>query len=83
MYTCMATKTISIDLAAYEALARARLTPDESFSRVIKRARWAEGKKTGAALMAAMLKHEPMSEDILNRLDNAQKTDRPPRNKWK
>lgn len=34
----VATKTISIDLEAYERLCRARCAPDESFSRVIKRA---------------------------------------------
>ena len=34
---CMATKTISIELDAYEMLVRERRDPKESFSRVIRR----------------------------------------------
>jgi hypothetical protein len=34
---CMATKTISIELDAYELLVRERKDPKESFSRVIRR----------------------------------------------
>jgi predicted CopG family antitoxin len=36
----MPTKTISIDLKAYERLCAARRSPNESFSHVIKRAHW-------------------------------------------
>jgi len=34
---CMATKTISIEIDAYELLVRERKDPKESFSRVIRR----------------------------------------------
>ena len=50
----MPTKTISVDLEAYERLRRARLTPDESFSRVIKRARWRDEHNTSAGLLSAL-----------------------------
>lgn len=39
---CMATKTISLELDAYEKLKRAKSTPRESVSMVIRRARWEE-----------------------------------------
>ena len=39
---CMATKTISLKLDAYEKLRAARRQPTESFSQVILRARWPE-----------------------------------------
>ena len=52
--TYMATKTISIDLQAYERLRNARLTPDESFSKVIKRAVWPPAPRTAAAMLAAL-----------------------------
>ena len=37
---CMATKTISLELDAYEKLRRAKRTPGESFSNVVRRAQW-------------------------------------------
>jgi len=39
---CMATKTISLSLDAYERLRAARQHPRESFSSVLRRARWDE-----------------------------------------
>ncbi|NIP92834.1 MAG: hypothetical protein GWO24_04960, partial [Akkermansiaceae bacterium] len=55
----MATKTISIDLEAYERLRRARRTRTESFSNVIKRAVWPTPPHTAEALLAAMA-HVPV-----------------------
>jgi hypothetical protein len=74
----MTTKTISIDLEAYERLRRARLAPDESFSRVIKRARWRNEPKTAAGLLRA-LQDAPLPDPaVLDSLDEAQRTDFPP-----
>jgi hypothetical protein len=78
----MATKTISIDLEAYERLRRARQTPDESFSRVIKRAHWCDEARTAAGLLSAF-EEAPLPEpDALARLDEAQHADVPPEDLW-
>jgi hypothetical protein len=47
----MATKTISLELDAYEKLRRARRDPRESFSSVVRRACWEEAPLTAAALL--------------------------------
>lgn len=61
----MATKTISIDLEAYDRLTRARLG-NESFSRVIKRAiRPAIDVKA----YLSDLDHHPLGEDALAAID--------------
>ncbi len=78
----MATKTISIDLAAYERLRRARLRPDESFSQVIKRGRWDESRSTGAALLQAWETAPPLSRAVLERLERAQCGDKAPDDSW-
>lgn len=78
----MATKTISIDLDAYERLRRARQAPDESFSRVIKRARWPDEVRTAAGLLAALEETPPADPDALARLDEAQHADAPPEDPW-
>jgi predicted CopG family antitoxin len=83
MYTqAMATKTISIDVEAYERLRGARLAPNESFSRVIKRAHWRNEEKTAAALLSAMETAPKVDLDILDRLDEAQRNDAPPEDPW-
>lgn len=78
----MATKTISIDIEAYEKLRRARKTPDESFSKVIKRAEWPTPARTTGALLAAFGTTPPLDADTLERLDAAQAADRPPEDPW-
>jgi predicted CopG family antitoxin len=78
----MATRTISVDVEAYDKLVQARSTPTESFSRVIKRAEWKPHKKNGAALLAAIYNNPPMSEETLDYLEKAKQSDRPPEDKW-
>ena len=48
----MATKTISLELDAYERLRRARRSPRESFSSVVRRARWDGAGATGPEVLA-------------------------------
>lgn len=78
----MATKTISIDLEAYERLRRARRTRTESFSNVIKRAVWPTPPHTAEALLAAMAHVPVMGVEVIARLDEAQAADRPPEDAW-
>ena len=78
MTLCMPSKTISLDLDAYERLRRARQRPDESFSRVIKRASWASPAATGAALLERLEGSSPLSDETLDRLEKAQLEDLPP-----
>lgn len=79
----MATKTISIDLEAYERLRAARRTPDESFSRVIKRAHWRNEVPTAAALLDTLDGLPAVGGDVLRRLDEAQHADTPPPDRWR
>jgi hypothetical protein len=78
----MATKTISVDLDAYERLRRARTCPEESFSRVIKRAIWAPPPSTGAALLELLERTPPLPESVMERLEKAQIEDIPPTDPW-
>lgn len=83
MYTCiMATKTISIDLEAYARLRAARRAPNESFSQVIKRAHWRSEARTAAALLEALADLPAVDDDVLRRLDDAQRADAPPEEPW-
>lgn len=68
----MATRKISIDIEAYERLRRARLSPDESFSRVIKRARWPSVPRTAAGLLEALADAPLPDAATIERLDAAQ-----------
>lgn len=84
MYTCnMATKTISVDLEAYERLRAARRSPDESFSQVIKRAHWRNEAATAAALLDALAELPIVDADVLARLDEAQAADAAPEDPWR
>ena len=83
IHACMATKTISIDLEAYERLRRARRLPNESFSKVIKRAEWPLQPRTAGALLSAMAKIAPVDKEVIDRLDTAQGLDRPPEDPWR
>ena len=48
---CMATKTISLELDAYEKLRKAKRSERESFSEVVRRARWEDAASTGPQIL--------------------------------
>lgn len=79
----MATKTISIDLEAYERLRRARRERSESFSMVIKRAVWPAPPRTAGALLEALERTPVSSEAVLERLEEAHAADTPPEDPWR
>ena len=78
----MATKTISVDLDAYERLCAARLNGKDSFSQVIKRAHWLRPAKTCAALLATLPAMPVADDKILDQMEAAQRDDEPPDNSW-
>jgi len=86
-YSCMATKTISLELDAYEKLRRAKRRPSESFSAVVRRAVF-PGQPYKAAELLEVLRvtmresAQPVAENTLDRLDEAQSTPRRTKSKW-
>ena len=79
---CMATKTISLKLEAYERLRRARRTPDESFSDVVMRAEWPEVGISGRELRTAYGGGPFLRADEVDRIEGALAADAPPEEKW-
>jgi len=81
--TCMATKTISIDLEAHRRLSAARRTPKESFSQVIHRAHFLdEAPVTGEGLLRLMQDLDPVAPEVIEALEAGQAVDRPPEDPW-
>ncbi len=78
----MATKTITIDLAAYDRLKRARLRHGESFSQVIKRGRWERPRSTGSGLLEALERAPALDDETIERLERNQRNDDPPSDAW-
>lgn len=80
---CMTTKTISLKLEAWERLRRARRTPSESFSEVVMRAQWPEVGVTAGELLAVYESSGAhLSEEALDRIEEADTGDQPPEDKW-
>jgi len=71
---CMATKTITLELDAYEKLRRAKRSERESFSEVVRRARWEDRVSTGPRILAhlsELRRRHPDSflpDDVLERI---------------
>jgi predicted CopG family antitoxin len=73
----MATKTISLELDAYEKLRRAKTGDRESFSEVVRRAVFPASPHTGAAVLEELEDlGEVASEEVLRYLDAAREEDR-------
>ena len=74
-YSCMATKTISLELDAYEKLRRAKRTPRESFSSVVRRAKFVDEPRTAREALAALedlRRRRPecfLGDEALDRID--------------
>jgi predicted CopG family antitoxin len=76
--TCMATKTISLKIEAWERLRRAKRSETESFSEVVMRAMWPEVGSTGSELLRVYSSQGPhLSEKALQRMDPRAATDSP------
>ena len=71
---CMATKTISLELDAYERLRKAKRSERESFSEVVRRARWDDAASTGPQILGRLselrLAHPDsfLADDVLDRV---------------
>jgi hypothetical protein len=78
----MATKTITLEIDAYEKLRRAK-RPGESFTAVVRRVELPTPEFSGKDLLAYLHKHGAcMTEDQLDELDENQLLDAPPVDHW-
>ena len=74
----MDTRTITVELDAYEKIEKARL-PRETFSEAIRRASWLGTAMTGRELLAHLDTRGPwFTEDELDSIERAEAGDRPP-----
>lgn len=83
----MATKTISLELDAYERLRKARRTPSESFSSVVRRAVFPGGPHTAAEVLDMVRRRMKEGEALLtgeqlDRLEAAQRKPRSSQSHW-
>jgi len=79
---CMATKTISVRLEAYERLRRARRFAGESFSEIILRADWPAQTLTAGELLERYHRHGPfLTEPGLVEVEELKRKDGPPADK--
>lgn len=78
----MGSKNISISEDAYLRLRRARRHPTESFTEVIRRGHWADEGSTVRTWLEGFGSVPHVSEATLQELEEDQKADRPPTDKW-
>lgn len=79
---CMATKTISLEIDAYERL-RAAKKAGESFSAVVRRAVFPEEPPTGAFLLRWYADGKNrVRASYLDAVEEAAQSDRPPEDPW-
>jgi hypothetical protein len=70
----MATKTIALELDAYEKLRKAKRSERESFSEVVRRAHWEDAASTGPQILGHLselrLRHPDsfLPDDVLDRI---------------
>lgn len=84
MYTCMATKTITLELDAYERLKAAKRSERESFSMVVRRAVWPDMRMEGSAILAYLAaRPAQLTEEDLDRIEAANRADAPPADPWR
>ena len=80
--SCMATKTITLEIDAYEKL-RAAKKAGESFSEVVRRASFADTPLTGERLLAHLRTGgTDISERSLDSIEEAAKHDPIPDDPW-
>ena len=78
--SCMATKTITLELDAYEKLRKAKRSERESFSEVVRRARWEDAASTGPQILGHLselrLRHPDcfLTDDVLDRMAERART---------
>lgn len=78
----MATKTITLEIDAYEKLRRAKL-PGESFSAVVRRLRIEEAAPSGEQLLAYLTSGgSGVSEEYLDSVEKAAQNDPHPDDPW-
>jgi len=80
--SCMATRTITLELDAYEKLRRAK-RGGESFTEVVRRAVWIDAPVTGASLRDYFHKGgSGVSDRYLDAVEHAAALDRIPEDPW-